>query len=137
MLARNLLYIPGQSASKTKLTNKTIMETTAHIAKPPAFVFDKAACVKKFDEVGKSVSAYKGRAGYDVDAWLKENVYPLDVRLNVKGEKTKDLFDAIMALPDRPVPTASGKAPAPLVKETPPVVPAALAKEKKEEAAKK
>ena len=71
-----------------------------------SFVFDKAACIKKLDEVGKATVAFKNRAGYDVDKWLAENVTPLDARLNVKNEKTKELQDAILALPSVPNPTA-------------------------------
>ena len=72
-----------------------------------SFVFDKAACIKKLDEVGKATVAFKNRAGYDVDKWLAENVTPLDARLNVKNEKTKELQDAILALPSVPNPVAS------------------------------
>ncbi len=85
--------------------------------------FDKAACVKKLDEVGKAVIAYKFRPGYDVDAWLKANVLPLDARLNVKHEKSKELQDAILALPLVPTKT-SGEVkptPAPATKPVEPV----------------
>lgn len=92
------------------------------------FVFDKAACIKKLDEVGKSVITYKGRKGYDVDAYLKSAIVPLDARLNVAKEQTKELQYAILALPLTCPPVAPATPKAPEVQTAPSAKPTSTKK---------
>ena len=72
------------------------------------FEFDVKAVETKLETIKKSIDSVAGKKGHNPYVWAAENVTPLQQRFignkdqKVAPERSKELFDKIMALPDSP-----------------------------------
>lgn len=63
----------------------------------PAFAFDIAKFKAKLTEIKEAQLPYAGKHNHNPFKWIADNVLPLETRF-VKGERTKELYDALMNL---------------------------------------
>lgn len=71
-----------------------------------SFVFDEAKAKAKIEATKNSYLEFQGKRGYNPWLSIAADIDPLDERL-MKGEKSKELYDAIMSLKHIPDPIAS------------------------------
>lgn len=67
--------------------------------KQPVFVFNEQAVADKFAKLQSSIQENAGKKGHNPFLWWKRNAQDLYSRFN-KAERTKELQDAVLALPD-------------------------------------
>jgi len=87
--------IAAQNAAKENLTS----DAESH--KQVSQTFDETAIKKKIQTIEENVNKIVGRKGYNPHFWLNQSVHPLVNRF-LAGERTSELQDAILALPDSP-----------------------------------
>lgn len=90
-------------AEETKTTPVVKSSTTAA---PPAIDWNKA--VDKISKVKEALKEFVGKIGYNPFLYAEEKVRPLQDRYT-KGERTPELFKAIMELPDKPDPNIKSR----------------------------
>lgn len=64
---------------------------------PAPFVFDADKFKAKLTEIKEAQLPYAGKHNHNPFKWIADNVLPLETRF-VKGERTKELYDALMNL---------------------------------------
>lgn len=69
----------------------------------PAFTFNEQVVKEHMHKVEEGVNKFAGKKNYNPFLWVKEKVQPLVDRF-MKGERTKELQEAIVALPTTPPP---------------------------------
>ena|SRR5229473_3239691 len=75
-----------------------------------AFKFDEIIIKEKFAIIEKAINEKIGKRGHNPYVWVSENVNPLIERFmgnkeaKIEPERTKELQEAILKLPDSPVP---------------------------------
>lgn len=68
----------------------------------PVFKFDETKVKEKFALIEVEVNKQQGKKGHNPFIWLQNVVNPLVNRFLNKDERTKELYDAIVALPTTP-----------------------------------
>lgn len=88
------------------------MAETKSTPTPPTvtFVFNEEAVKAKFGRIEDGVNKVAGKKGQNPFVWLHDTVNPLIERFMKNNERSKELQDAILALPD--VPPSPFKVPA-------------------------
>lgn len=61
------------------------------------FKFDEKAFIAKLNQLNAAAKAVEGKPNYNPFVWLANNVTPLNAEY-VKGTRTKELFDKLMAV---------------------------------------
>ena len=84
-------------------TNPTKPVTPADVKQAPSFSFDKEALTKRLESIVEYQTGFSGKLNHNPFFWIAKRVTPLQARL-AKGETTKELHDAIMAVPEKEPP---------------------------------
>jgi hypothetical protein len=79
------------------MAESTPPATKLNLPSVHSFKFDEEQCKEHFKMIRNHLNDYVAVSGYNPFTWASKYLYPLEQRMN-NGERTKELYDAILGL---------------------------------------